>query len=100
MKRVIYLVVAALVGTVVVAPSVAAQGEQAQEWVQNAQNSVDQARQYMETPEGQAALEEARASLEQARENLQQQGEQRCGSQIQAAEPTIGQDPAEQQANA
>src|SRR5215204_3054365 len=72
MKRVMYLVMAALVSTVVVAPSAAAQGEQAQEWVQNAQNSVDQARQYMETPEGQAALDAARASREQARENAQQ----------------------------
>src|SRR5215211_7459482 len=76
MKRVIYLVMAALVSTVVVAPSAAAQGEQAQEWVQNAQNSVDQARQYMETPEGQEALDAARTSLqergEQARENAQQ----------------------------
>ena len=71
MKRVMYLVVAALVGTVVVAPAAAAQGEQAQEWVQNAQNRVDEARQYMETPEGQAALADARASVEQALQDLQ-----------------------------
>ena len=76
MKRVLYLAVAALVSMVVVAPAAAAQGEQAQEWVQQAQNSVDQARQYMETPEGQQALEDARANLqergEQARANAQQ----------------------------
>ena len=71
MKRVMYLVMAALVSTVVVAPPVAAQGEQAQEWVQNAQDSVDQARQYMESPDGQARLDEARSNLEQALQDVQ-----------------------------
>jgi hypothetical protein len=71
MKRVIYLVVAALVSMAVIVAPAAAQGEQAQEWVQQAQTKVDEARQYMETPEGQAALEEARANLEQALQDLQ-----------------------------
>src|SRR5215203_4939879 len=71
MKRVMYLVMAALVSTVLVAPSAAAQGEQAQERVQQAQDRVDQARQYMESPEGQAALADARASLEQALQDAQ-----------------------------
>src|SRR5829696_3381994 len=75
-KRVLYLAVAALVAMLILVPTAMAQGEQAQEWVQNAQNSVDQARQYMETPEGQAALEDARAQLEDARANLQERGEQ------------------------
>src|SRR5215217_5341963 len=70
-KRVLYLAVAALVAMLILVPTALAQGEQAQEWVQNAQNSVDQARQYMETPEGQAALADARASLEQALQDLQ-----------------------------
>src|SRR5215211_7931719 len=71
MKRVMYLVMAALVSTVVVAPFAAAQGEQAQERVDQAQARVDQARQYMESPDGQAALEDARASVEQALQDLQ-----------------------------
>ena len=76
MKRVIYLVVAALVSMAVIVAPAAAQGEQAQEWLQQAQNSVDQARQYMETPTGQEALANARARLEDARANLQERGEQ------------------------
>src|ERR671910_120913 len=64
MKRVIYLVVATLVGMVVVAPSAAAQGEQAQD-------RVDEARQYMQSPEGQARLDEARTNLEQALQEVQ-----------------------------
>jgi ElaB/YqjD/DUF883 family membrane-anchored ribosome-binding protein len=76
MKRVLYLAVAALVSTVVVTPSATAQGEQAQEWVQQAQNSVDEARQYLESPTGQEALANARARLEDARANLQERGEQ------------------------
>jgi hypothetical protein len=76
MKRVMYLVMAALVSTVLVAPSAAAQGEQAQQALEDAQARVDQARQYMQSPDGQAALADARASMEQARDNLQQQGEQ------------------------
>ena len=71
MKRVLYLAVAALVSMVVVAPSAAAQGEQAQEWVQQAQQRVDEAQQYMQTPEGQQALADARASVEQALQQVQ-----------------------------
>src|ERR671916_664406 len=74
MKRVIYFFVAALVTTVLIAPSVAAQGEtvqQAQERLQAAQDKVQEAQQYTQSPEGQAALEEARASLEEAGQQLQ-----------------------------
>src|SRR5215212_7181864 len=76
MKRVMYFVVAALVSTVVVAPFAAAQGEQAQQALEDAQARVDQARQFMQSPEGQAALEEVQSDLEDARGHLQQQGEQ------------------------
>src|ERR687897_172894 len=74
MKRVMYLVAAALVSMVVIAPSVAAQGEnvqQVQERLQQAQDKVQEAQQYMQSPEGQQALEEARASLEEAGQQLQ-----------------------------
>src|SRR5918998_1533158 len=74
MKRVIYLVMAALVAAVVLVPLAAAQGEnaqQVQERLQQAQDKVQEAQQYMQTPEGQAALEEARASLEEAGQQLQ-----------------------------
>src|SRR5829696_6103627 len=67
MKRVIYFVVAALVTTVVIAPSVAAQGET----VQQAQERLQAAQQYMESPEGQQALQEAQQNLQQAGQQLQ-----------------------------
>jgi outer membrane lipoprotein-sorting protein len=62
MKRLIYLIVAALVSTVVVAPSAAAQGEnvqQLQQTLQDAQARVAAAQEQMQSPEGQAALAEA-----------------------------------------
>jgi hypothetical protein len=79
MKRVIYLLVAALVTTVVIAPSVAAQGEnvqQVQERLQAAQDKVLEAQQYMQSPEGQQALEDAWVSLEEARASLEEAGQQ------------------------
>jgi len=67
LKKVIYLVVAALVSTVVVASSVAAQGENVQQTLEQAQASVAAAQQYMESPDGQAALADAQVRLEEAR---------------------------------
>src|SRR5215204_4572107 len=72
MKRVTYLVVAALVSVVVVAPTAAAQGEQLQQALRDAQTRVQEAQQYMQSPPGQAALADARTSLEQAGQQLQQ----------------------------
>jgi len=75
MKRVTYLVVAALVSVVVVAPTAAAQGEQLQQALRDAQTRVQEAQQYMQSPQGQTALADAQASLQtavdNARENLQ-----------------------------
>jgi F0F1-type ATP synthase membrane subunit b/b' len=74
MKRVIYLVVAALVATVIIAPFAAAQGEneqQVQERLQQAQDKVLEAQAYMQSPEGQQALEEARTNLQEAGQQLQ-----------------------------
>src|SRR5215203_3246894 len=95
-KRVLYLAVAALVAMLILLPPTMAQGEQAQERVQEAraslqqpqqqgeqarenaqqalqqaQDRVEQARQYMQSPEGQQALEEARAILQQALQQMQ-----------------------------
>src|SRR5215216_3908251 len=75
MKRVICLVIAALVSTVVVAPPVAAQGEnlqQLQQALQQAQNGVQQAQQYMQSEAGQNALQDAQNNLQQAQANVQQ----------------------------
>jgi uncharacterized phage infection (PIP) family protein YhgE len=75
MKRVICLVIAALVSTVVVAPPVAAQGENLQQLQQawgEAQERVQTAQQYMQSEQGQEALAEAQTSLQQALDNAQQ----------------------------
>jgi DNA repair ATPase RecN len=75
MKKVIYLVVAALVSMGVIAPPAAAQGgnvQQLQEALQQARDSVEQAQQYIQSPEGQQALEDARSSLQQAIDNAQE----------------------------
>ena len=74
MKRVIYLVMAALVAAVVLVPLAAAQGEnaqQVQERLQQAQDKVQEAQQYMQSPEGEQALEEARTNLQEAGQQLQ-----------------------------
>jgi DNA anti-recombination protein RmuC len=92
MKRVIYFVVAALVTTVVIAPSVAAQGEtvqQAQERLLAAQAKVQEAQQYMQTPEGQQALADARASLEEALQAAQQQAQDRVEAAQQRAQDRV-----------
>src|SRR5215208_3053035 len=71
-KRVLYLAVAALVAMLILLPPTMAQGEQAQERVQQAQE-------HLESPEGQQALQDTWVSLEEARASLQQpqqQGEQ------------------------
>src|SRR5829696_1180878 len=71
-KRVLYLAVAALVAMLILLPPTMAQGEQAQEKVQQAQA-------HLESPEGQQALQDTWVSLEEARASLQQpqqQGEQ------------------------
>src|ERR687897_995602 len=79
MKRVMYLFVAALVSTMVLAPAAAAQGENLQQLQQalqqarqQAQDNVQQAQQYMESPEGQQTLQQAQENLQQAGQQLQQ----------------------------
>ena len=52
MKRVIYLVMAALVAMVVIVPPAAAQGENVQQALDRAQERVQAAKDYMQSPEG------------------------------------------------
>src|SRR5215211_1278711 len=75
MKRVMYLVMVALVSTMVVAPPVAAQAEnlqQLQQALQQAQDGVQTAQQYMQSEAGQKALQDAQNNLQQAQANVQQ----------------------------
>ena len=75
MKRAIYLVVAALASMAVIVAPAAAQGENVQQALQQAQERVQAAQAYMESPEGQQALQEAQDNLQQAKENVQQAGQ-------------------------
>ena len=75
MKRVMYVVVAALVGMVAVAPVAAAQGENLQQLQQawgEAQERVQTAQQYMQSEQGQQALEDAKVKLQEAGVQLRQ----------------------------
>ena len=76
MKRVVYLVVVALVATGMIAAPATAQGENLQQALDQAQIKVQQAKDYMQTPEGQAALDQAQDSLQEAKANLQQAAQQ------------------------
>src|SRR5215213_9343021 len=68
MKRVICLIVATLLATVMIVPPAAAQGQNGQQ----VQDRVRQAQQYMQSPEGQQALQQAWDHLQQAKDEVQQ----------------------------
>ncbi|HLM76973.1 MAG TPA: hypothetical protein VK361_01055, partial [Rubrobacteraceae bacterium] len=67
MKKLILLVTAALVAMLILVPSVAAQGENVQQTLEQAQASVAAAQEQMQSPDGQAALADAQVRLEEAR---------------------------------
>ena len=52
LKRVIYLVMVALLAMVVIVPPAAAQGENVQQALDRAQERVQAAKDYMQSPEG------------------------------------------------
>src|SRR5829696_6673588 len=68
MKRVICLIVATLLATVMIVPPAAAQGQNGQQ----AQDRLRQAQQYMQSPEGQQALQQGVYNLQQARDKAQE----------------------------
>src|SRR5829696_6878929 len=68
MKRVICLIVATLLATVMIVPPAAAQGQNGRQ----AQERLQQAQQYMQSPEGQQALQQGVYNLQQARDKAQQ----------------------------
>ena|SRR5829696_9112522 len=75
MKRVICLIVATLLATVMIVPPAAAQGQngqQVQDRVRQAQERLQQAQQYMQSPEGQQTLQQAWDHLQQAKDEVQQ----------------------------
>src|SRR5215212_141671 len=99
MKRVMYLVMVALVSTMVVAPPVAAQAEnlqQLQQALQQAQDGVQTAQQYMQSEAGQKALQDAQNNLQVARDNARDylqnaEGVQQLQQNLQQAQANVQQ---------